>query len=68
MSTNAFDERIADQRARLEQERTSLDKLKLAWEIVSKERRSASPSVDQTLNDLRKTYNHISETLKGQST
>ena len=66
MSTNVFDERIANVQARSERERLHLDKLKLAWEIAQKERTNAPPNIDQALGTLRKIYSHINETLIGQ--
>jgi hypothetical protein len=63
MTANSFDVNVANIRARSENERVELDKLKLAWEIVQKERRSDPANIDHALDNLRKAYHHINATL-----
>ena len=68
MTANSFDVNVANIRARSETERAELDKLKLAWEIVQKERTSGPANIDQALDNLRKAYHHINATLGTQPT
>ena len=65
MTTNAFDAQVANIRASQENRRLTeemkLERLKLAWEIAQKG--NGSVRVDKYLSDVRRAYQHITETV-----
>ena len=60
------DQEIEEMQLKEDENRRKLEQMTLAWDVVRKERSpSAPPDIDQVLDELRKVYNHIGETMNG---